>query len=217
MGAVSYLEITIIGKAGHSGMINEAIDPVIIGCQTITTLQTLVSQQTNPKDSVIVYFPVFETGVQEMGVIPETVTLKGVVRTFNAGLRSHLEQRIRDIANSIATAHGGTASVKVTCDSDAVYNHEKQTEKAIEAASKIVGRDNVDTNYTPVMAGEDFGSYVSQIPGNFIFLGQAEKDHPNDSASYSLHSPYYDFNDDVLLIGVEYWLSLVETALSHES
>lgn len=213
MASVCYLEVTIIGKAGHSGMINDAIDPVIIGAEILTSMQTLISQNTDPMEPAVIYFPIFETGVTDAGVVPEKVVLKGVLRTFSMGLRSHLEQRARDLCNNIAAAHGGTASVKVTCDSDEVYNHKETTELARQVAASIVGEDNVDMSYAPVLSGEDFGSFQREMPGTFIFLGQGEPDHPNDASSYSIHSPYYDFNDKVIPIGVEYWVKLAETAL----
>ena len=213
MAAVSYVEVTIIGKAGHSGMINNAKDPVIIGCEIITSIQTLITQATDPLQPALIYFPIFETGVQDAGVVPEKVTLKGVIRTFSSGLRSHLEQRTRELCNHIAAAHGGTAAVHITCDSDEVFNHEETTDIAKQVAENIVGDGNVDMQYKPTMSGEDFGSYVREVPGTFVFIGQGEPDEPKNASSYSIHSPYYDFNDDVLPIGVEYWMSLAETAL----
>jgi hippurate hydrolase len=216
MASVSYLEVTIIGKAGHSGMLSSAIDPVIIGCEIITSIQTLVSQATDPMDPASIYFPIFETGVHDAGVVPETVTLKGVLRTFSSGLRSHLEQRTRTLCTHIASAHGGNASVIVACDSDEVFNHEETTDIARKAAASIVGPDNVDMHYAPSMSGEDFGSFLREVPGTFIFIGQGEPDHPKHSSSFSIHSPYYDFNDDILPIGVQYWVNLAESALPLE-
>lgn len=213
MAAVSYLEVNIVGKAGHSGMINDAIDPVIIGCEIISAMQTLISQTIDPLEPAIIYFPIFETGVTDAGVVPERVVLKGVLRTFSSGLRSQLEQKIRKLCNNIATAHNGTASVEVTCDSDEVFNHKEPSAIAHKVAASIVGESNVDAQYKPVMSGEDFGLYVRQIPGAFMFIGQGEPENPHDAVSYSLHSPYYDFNDQILPIGVEYWVKLVETAL----
>lgn len=103
--------------------------------------------------------------------------------------------------------------MKVTCDSDEVYNHKETTEIARQVATSIVGEDNVDMHYAPVLSGEDFRSFQREMPGTFIFLGQGEPDQPNDASSYSIHSPYYDFNDRVIPIGVEYWVKLAETAL----
>ena len=216
MASVSNIEVEIIGKAGHSGMINHAIDPVIIGAEIITSIQTLISQRTNPLDPAIIYFPIFETNVQDTGVVPEIATLRGIIRTLSVQLRSELEQRARELCNNIAAAHGAAASVTIYADSDEVYNHTETTLKAYEVASGIVGDQNVDMHYTPTMSGEDFGSYVCEVPGTFIFIGQGEPDDHKDASSYSLHSPYYDFNDNIIPLGVEYWVRLAEHTMPLE-
>lgn len=213
MASVSNIEVTIIGKAGHSGMINHAIDPVIIGAEIITSMQTLVSQRTNPMQPAVIYFPIFETNVQDTGVVPEKAVLRGIIRTLSVGLRSDLEQRARELSNNIAAGHGAAASVKIYSDSDEVYNHKETTETAYKVASGIVGDEHVEMDYMPTMSGEDFGSYVCEVPGTFIFIGQGEPDDPKDASSYSLHSPYYDFNDEIIPLGVEYWVSLAEQSM----
>ena len=213
MASVSNIEVTIIGKAGHSGMINFAIDPVVIAAEIITSMQTLISQRTSPMDPAVIYFPILETGVQDTGIIPEKAVLKGIIRTLNVGLRSELEQRARDLCNSIATGHGATASVRIYNDSDEVFNHDGPTEMACDVAAQIVGEHYVDRRYIPTMSGEDFGFFSCKAPSNFIFIGQGEADKPKDASSYSLHSPYYDFNDDIIPIGVEYWVSLAERSM----
>ena len=213
MAAVSYIEITVTGKAGHSGMINEAIDPVLVGCQIITSLQSLISQRKDPKEPAILYFPIFETNVQDPGVVPEKALLKGILRTFNVGVRAQIEQQVREMSNSIAAAHGAMASVEIVCDSDEVFNHPDQTEFVQGVLIDMVGKEKVDMDTPICMAGEDFGSFVREVPGTFIFIGQMELEKADDSSNFSLHSPYYDFNDDIIPIGVEYWVRLVEQAL----
>ena len=213
MASVSNIEVTIIGKAGHSGMIEHAIDPVVIGAEIITSMQTLISQRTSPMDPAVIYFPIFETGVKDTGIVPEKAVLKGIIRTLSAGLRSQLEQRARELCNNIAAGHGAAASVQIYSDSDEVYNHKEPTDTAYEVASEIVGEHHVDKHYTPTMSGEDFGSFVCEVPGNFIFIGQREPDDPTGAESYSLHSPYYDFNDNIIPIGVEYWVRLAEKTM----
>ena len=213
MGSVSNIEVTIIGKAGHSGMIDHAIDPVVIAAEIITSMQTLISQRTSPLDPAVIYFPILETGVLDTGIVPEKAVLKGIIRTLNVGLRSKLEQKARDLCNSIAAGHGATASVRIYNDSDEVYNHKEPTQMACSVASEIVGEHHVDNDYIPTMSGEDFGFFSCKAPSNFIFIGQGEPDNPSGSESYSLHSPYYDFNDEIIPIGVEYWVRLAETTM----
>jgi hypothetical protein len=70
----------------------------------------------------------------------------------------------------------------------------------------VVGADKVDTDMAPVMGGEDFAFMLEGRPGAFIFTGNGE-------GSANLHSPHYDFNDDIIPLGTSYWVELVETRL----
>jgi hippurate hydrolase len=42
-------------------------------------------------------------------------------------------------------------------------------------------------------------------PGAMIFVGNGD--------SANLHSPGYDFNDEIIPVGCSYWVRLVETAM----
>ena len=58
----------------------------------------------------------------------------------------------------------------------------------------------------PTMTSEDFSYMLQEKPGAYILLGAGEK-------SEKLHSAHYDFNDELLPIGAEYWASLAEKTL----
>ena len=71
----------------------------------------------------------------------------------------------------------------------------------------MLGKDGLETSLTPVMGAEDFSFLLQAKPGAYIWLG-AGKD------AQSLHSPHYDFNDELLPIGASFWVRLVEEKLS---
>ena len=58
------------------------------------------------------------------------------------------------------------------------------------------------------MASEDFAFMLQQRPGSYIWMGTG-----GEGAGWPLHSPYYDFNDEALPLGVSYWVRLVERLL----
>ncbi len=58
---------------------------------------------------------------------------------------------------------------------------------------------------TAPMGGEDFAYMLQARPGAYIFLGNGD--------STELHSDTYDFNDDIIPVGVSYWAKIVETAM----
>jgi hippurate hydrolase len=67
----------------------------------------------------------------------------------------------------------------------------------------------VDENCSPLMASEDFSYFLNKVPGCYIFLG-------NGTHTRS-HRSDFDFNDDILPVGISYWATLVEQELEEGS
>jgi amidohydrolase len=63
-------------------------------------------------------------------------------------------------------------------------------------AEDIVGSDKV-FEPEPTMGGEDMSYYLQKAKGCFFFLGVGR------SGGAPLHNAKFDFNEDVLLLGVE--------------
>ena len=78
-----------------------------------------------------------------------------------------------------------------------------------KAAQAVAGIDNVELNGEPWMASEDFADFLKVVPGCFVLLGSGQE----DSNNIPLHSPFYDFNDDILTIGTEFWTEFVAQRL----
>ncbi len=49
---------------------------------------------------------------------------------------------------------------------------------------------------------------LQKKPGVFMRIGNGVK--PDGSYHY-VHTPHYDFNDDIIPLGVAYWASLVQS------
>eukprot|EP00752_Nemacystus_decipiens_P019609 g17665.t1 len=206
MAATDLFQITVTGLGGHAARPHVCVDPIVASAQIITALQTVASRNVDPLESVVVSVTTIHAGDAD-NVIPERVQMSGTVRTLNADVRDQAETRISEIVPAIAQALGCKAELAYERNYPVVVNHERETAFAAEIAAKIVGADKVDTAMAPVMGGEDFAFMLEGRPGAFIFTGNGE-----DSAN--LHSPHYDFNDDVIPLGASYWVELVETRLA---
>jgi amidohydrolase len=200
-------EITIIveGRGGHGAMPHQGIDPVLIGAQIVTALQTIASRNVDPLDSCVVSVTRFEAGTAN-NIIPQSAWLNGTVRTLKAATRDAVEKRIHEIVAGVAAAAGATARVEYRRGYPPTVNHGAQTDFAAAVAGKVAGDSHVDANATPSMGAEDFSFMLEARPGAFIFIGNGD--------SAMLHHPAYDFNDAALPYGMSYWVELVETALA---
>lgn len=169
MAAADGFDITIHGKGGHGAYPHECVDPVVVGAQVVTALQSLVSRETDPMDNAVVSTCVFQSG-DAFNVIPDTARLAGTVRTFQKNTRDMMEKRITEVAQGVAASMGATAEVTYTRGYPATVNDEAMTDLAREAAIEAVGEENV-VELQPKMGAEDFSYFLEERPGSYFFVG----------------------------------------------
>jgi metal-dependent amidase/aminoacylase/carboxypeptidase family protein len=61
-----------------------------------------------------------------------------------------------------------------------------------------------------LMATEDFAWMLTQVPGCYFFLGNGE----GEFHGCSVHNPHYDFNDELIRLGSDCWVKIVQGYLS---
>jgi amidohydrolase len=208
MGAYDVFEIVATGKGAHAAMAYMGKDPMMFAAHCISALQTIVARNLHPQDAGVVTVTQVHGG-DTWNVIPQEVVLRGTVRSFKREVQDLIEERMRGIVAGVAATFDMTATTRYERRYPATVNSETETEHAVAAASAVVGAANVDTNPTPEMGSEDFAFMLQEKPGCYVWLGAGKGgDTPN------IHSPQYDFNDDVLPIGASYWVTLAEQQLA---
>jgi hippurate hydrolase len=207
MGAYDIFEIVVTGKGAHAAMPYTGKDPMLFAAHAISALQTIVARNLHPLDAGVVSVTQVHGG-DTWNVIPQEVVLRGTVRTFKRDVQDLIEQRLRTIVAGVAATFEMTATVRYERRYPATVNSEVETGHAVAAAGAVVGAENVDTDPVPEMGSEDFAFMLQAKPGCYVWLGAGRgPDTPN------IHSPQYDFNDDVLPIGASYWVALAEQQL----
>ena len=204
MAATDAIDFTIEGHGGHAARPHMCIDPVVAGSQLIVALQSIVSRNVDPLDSAVISVCEFEAG-NARNVIPQTVVLRGTVRTLRPNVRDLVEKRIREITAGVAQTTGTKIDLNFERGYPVTVNHAAQTDNAIRIAKDIAGDNNVHET-PPMMGAEDFAYMLEARPGAFIFCGNGD--------SAGLHHPAYNFNDDAIVYGTSYWIKLVEGTLA---
>ena len=206
MAAVDEFDIIVKGKGGHAAFPQLVIDPIIVASQIVTAIQTIISRSTDPVDKALISITKIHGGTA-YNVIDDEVKLSGTIRTFKPETRSFIEKKIEEIANGIAKAHGAGANIEFDLINKypPTINSKKESEFAAKIAKKMVGEENVNTNIDPSMGGEDFSYLLNKKPGSYLYIGQGDENH-----KAHLHTTKYDFNDNLLPIGVNYWVNLVK-------
>ena len=207
MASADMFEVRIMGRGGHGAMPHHTVDPVVVAAHLVTALQTLVSRNADPLQSVVVSVTKINSG-SAFNVIPNEATLGGTVRTFQESARDMIEAGLTRVAQNVAQAFGATAEVAYHRSYPVTLNSEAETEFAAGIAAEVVGATNVRRDIDPSMGAEDFAFMLQHKPGAYVWLGQA-----GGPSGCMVHNPRYDFNDEILPLGASYWTRLVERAL----
>jgi len=209
MAAEDNFEITINGVGHHAAMPHLGQDAIVIGAEIVTAMQTLVSRSLDPLDSAVVSFTEFVTN-GTVNVVPGQVLLKGDTRSLTIKVQEHIEETMERIVSGICAAYGASYEFSYRHNFIPTVNTPAEAEISARAASAVVGADNVVGDSRPVMTSEDFGYMLQARPGAYLLLGNGVE----GIGGCSLHNPAYDFNDEILCIGADFWVTLVETQLA---
>ena len=210
MAAVDEFDIVVKGKGGHAASPHLSIDPVVISAQVISAVQTIISRSTDPVDKALISITKINAGTA-YNVIDDQVKMGGTIRTFRKETRSYIEQRLRELCDGIAQAHGAEISIQFDLVNKypPTINSKKESKFAADVAIDLVGEENVITDIDPSMGGEDFSYLLEEKPGTYLYLGQGDDNH-----RAHLHTTKYDFNDNLLPVGVNFWVELVKKYFS---
>lgn len=196
MAGISRFEIEISGKGGHGAMPHETIDPIICAAQMILSLQTIVSRNASPLESVVFSVGQITAGTAH-NIIPDSAKIYGTYRMYTEEMRELVTQRLYEIAEHTATAMRCGVDIDVEHQGLPVVNDEAVTERLRQAWVKLGKED--DFFYEMTTASEDVARLMDDIPGMFFFLGSGNDEK---GLNYGHHHPRFDFDEDVLPIGV---------------
>ena len=204
----SLFEIKIKGMGGHSSMPQLGRDTITIGAEVVQTLQTIISRKLASGSGAVVSVTEFISDGQR-NVLPGETILKGDVRTRLPDDRKKIELYLNQIASGVASAHDIDIDVFFKTEFVETINHPIPTEAVLKTAKRIGLKTN---ECEPMSFSEDFSHFSNSVPGCFFLLGNGT-DGANNKP---LHSNDYDFNDALLPIGSDFWVSLAKNRLSME-
>lgn len=209
MAASDRFNIVVKGRQTHGSRPWGGVDPIVAAADIIGTSQTIVSRRQNiSKQPVVVTFGAIKGGIR-YNIIPDEVELVGTIRTFDEGMREAVFADLRNVAESVAKAHGATvvAQVPDTKGNPVTVNHPALTARAVPSLERAVGADNVismDLN----MGAEDFSFYAREVPGFFFFVGATPRGQDPVKAP-SNHSPEFFLDEEALKVGTRAMLQVL--------
>ena len=205
--AGAFFDIHIEGTGAHGAFPHDAVDPVVIAAETVTALQSVVSRHVRPTDTAVVSVTQIHAG-DAYNVIPGTAHLAGTVRTFSVQVMQRIEERVQQLVEGIASAHGATARIDFRTIFHPVVNDADAALIAGDVCSELVGEANVMRELAPGTGSEDFSFMLEEVPGCYLLLGNSDEDHTRP-----VHNPGYDFNDRAAVYGASFFARVAETVL----
>lgn len=207
MAAADHFWIDVTGTGCHAAMPHLGRDPIVAAAAIVQALQGIVARQVDPTDNAVVSVTRISGG-DTFNVVPETVAMLGTVRTFREATRDFVARRMAEMVEGLAAAHGLEARFTYRQGYPATVNDAAEAARGADAAAEVVGEERVERSPPPSMGAEDFAYMLQKRPGSYIWMGQG-----GGTEGRILHSPYYDFNDEALPVGISYWARLVERTL----
>ena len=212
LAAAGRWTVVFNGTGGHGGATPHlATDVTVAQAQYILALQTIVSRNISPLDTAVISVGSIHGGSNlSPNVMPSELEITGTQRCFTKATQAIMDKRMEELAHACAAANGCTAKVELRWGTTPLVNHAEHTEIAVAAARTLVDESKVAPDAPPITGGEDFCYMLEAKPGAFIFIGNGVAE---SGPTHAVHTPKFNFNDDILPLGAAYWVNLVKQEL----
>ena len=197
--------IRIHGRGGHAARPHEAADAVVAAAGLVTSLQTLVSRETNPNHAQVITIGRMQAGVAH-NVIAADAVLEGTVRSTDPASRARTLEGIKRMVRGIGDMHGVAAVIDFNDSLPAVVNSAAAADAARRAAVRVAGSESVVSQGPSSLGGEDFSFYQQQVEGCLVRFGAQCSPEVGPA-----HSGTFDFDEEVLRTGAA-WLAAAALA-----
>ncbi|MDP5305571.1 M20 aminoacylase family protein [Paracoccus spongiarum] len=203
MAAFDRFDIHVHGRGGHGAMPHLTADPVVAAVAIVAAIQTISSRNHYALDDLALSVTQIHAGSAD-NIVPDSAWICGTVRSFAPHVRDMVRRRMAEICAGQGTAYGVEARLDYAEGYPATVNDPAETGFAAAVAREIAGEDAVNAEAGREMGAEDFSYMLNARPGCYLFLGQGE--------GPGVHSPHYDFNDEIAPVGASFFARLVERA-----
>ena len=103
LSAAESMRITVHGRGGHGSMPQATVDPVVLTGMILVRLQTVVSRETPPGETVVLTVGSVHAGTKS-NVIPDEAVLELNTRTYSEQTRNAVQNAIRRITTAECAA-----------------------------------------------------------------------------------------------------------------
>lgn len=208
MAAADEFRIKIIGKGGHGAMPHQTIDAVVVAAQVVGALQTIVARSIKPLEAAVLTVGSLKSG-SAFNIIPGEATMEGTLRSFAPQVRANLQERARQIVETLPQAFGAQGTWQFLPGYPATVNDQSVVARLQPVFEAIAGRENVRP-FEPTMGAEDMAQILEQIPGCYFFVGGRSE---RSQSVWPHHHPRFNIDESALELGARAMTAAVEELL----
>jgi len=211
LAGADFWTVTFSGNGGHGGGAPHlASDLTVVLGHFLLAVQTILPRNLKPTESAALSVGHVSGGTfGSPNIMPARVVVRGTARYFRPEAQAVIKRRLQDLAESLAGAHGATTEFTYDVLCPPTVNAAEKVPVAVAAAGALVGEAKVG-EFPMSTGGEDFAFMLQKKPGVFMRIGNGVNP---DGSFHNVHTPLYDFNDEILALGAAYWASLVQEEL----
>ena len=171
------VDVTVHGVGAHGAAPHTGKDPVYIGAQIVTALQSIVSREMGPLSPAVITVGSFHAGTKH-NIISDRADLQITVRANDEATRRQLLVAIERMAKNIARANGVAENrlpdVKVSEGTPTTSNTPALAQRVRAAWTRALPAGTVVPFAQESMGAEDFTYFVQPelgVPGFYFQVG----------------------------------------------
>lgn len=192
-----YFKIQIHGKGAHVSTPQLGVDALYIASQIVVQLQTIVSRNTDPLETVVVGVGKLQAGTQ-YNIVAEHAVLEGTTRSFLPEVRKFTNDRVVRIAKETAALYGAEAEVEFLDFAAPLVNDAKAVEEVTAVTAEFLPREDIISDFQKALGADDFADYLAVIRGMYAFVGTRNSKDPHTAVAH--HHGLFDVDEEALLI-----------------
>ena len=201
MAGADFFDIRVLGSGSHAAMPHQSIDPIVIASSLVQQLQSIVSRNTPPTEPLVLSVTQIHAGAA-YNVIPSECTISGTMRYFSLDVANAVRQRIRDLCDGAAKAHGITVEFDNREIFDVLVNDESLSQSMLDIAREVVGEKRVHQTTHLQTGSEDFADMLRVVPGAYCTLGH--------EGTLPLHNDHFFLGEEMLPVGASIYARIIQ-------
>lgn len=160
---------TISGKGSHAAQPHLGNDPILAAANMILMLQSMINKNRNPLNPGVLSVTSVHGG-SATNIFPESVELKGTLRTFNQEWREEMHQLLIKQSKAVCQLYGCDCDLTIKKGYPPLINDDETAAFIKNVALELVS-EKYTKDFEAKMWAEDFAYFAQNVPSVFWYLG----------------------------------------------